>query len=215
MIGFLRTLFSSGPPFDDAELAAGYKSIESMPSGSVSGVVIVFQRVGLQLTFALLLALPGLAFLGATLSPYVLWYGRVPAGLACVGVAVLIWRIAGLAIYAGPDDLVIRNVRNTHRIPWSEVEDIFVPPPPSPAIYFETALPKSDRRLLVRLKEGAVISATLYDDRMFDSTRLPNTHQRVRAAEQLNKLRKERTGTGAEVVDEREHDLATDRPQHD
>ena len=95
MIGFLRTLFSSGPPFDDSVLAAGYESVESMPAGSASRRVIVFRRAGLQLTFALLLAVPGFAFLGATLSPYLLWYGRVPAGLACVGVAVLIWRIGG------------------------------------------------------------------------------------------------------------------------
>lgn len=197
MIGFLRTLFSSTPPFDDSELAAGYESIDSMPAGSASVAVVAFRRPGPQVANALPAALAGLVGLGATLSPYVLWWGRVLTGVACVAIAILVWRIAGLAIYAGPDDLVIRNVRNTHRIPWSEVEDIFLPLPPSPAVYLETALPKIDRRLLVRLKESAVISVTLYDPRFDGRGWSDDTSRRTRVVEQLNKLRKERVGTGA------------------
>ena len=164
------------------------------PAGAAPGAVVAFRRPGPQIANALPAALAGLVCLGATLSPYVLWWGRVLTGLACVAIAILVWRIAGLAIYAGPDDLVIRNLRNTHRIPWSEVEDIFVTPPPSPAIYRETALPKTDVSLLVRLKEGAVISATLYDSRMFYPNPNLDAPRRKQAVEQLNKVRTERTG---------------------
>jgi len=87
---------------------------------------------------------------------------------------------------------VIRNFRNTHRILWSDIEDICVTPPIPVAVYRENALARQDVSLLVRLKEGAVISATLYDSRMFHRY---SNQPRKRAVEQLNLLREERTGT--------------------
>jgi hypothetical protein len=91
---------------------------------------------------------------------------------------------------------VIRNLRNNHRIPWSEVEDIYVTPPIPLAVYRETALPNTHKSLLVRLKEGAVISATLYDDRMFNSSRSrAGSKARIQAAERLKELWRERSDT--------------------
>jgi hypothetical protein len=129
------------------------------------------------------------------LSGGVLWWARILAGLAFVALAVVIWRVWALAIYAGPHDLVIRNFRNAHRIPWSDIEDICVTPPIPVAVYRENPLATQDVSLLVRLKEGAIISATLYDDRMFNSRRYRRGAQaRKQAVEQLNDLWRERSG---------------------
>lgn len=127
-------------------------------SDKAPGPVLEFHRPGRKLALELPSAAFGLLFLGMTLSGGVLWWARVLAGLAFVALAILMWRVAGLGIYAGPGDLVIRNLRNTHRIRWHQVEDICV-----------GTLPGQEVGLLVRLKEGSQVSATLYDSRVFRS----------------------------------------------
>jgi hypothetical protein len=115
----------------------------------------------------------------------------VLAGLASVAPVIFVGRVGRLAIYAGPDELVIRNLRNTHRIPWSEVDDIFVTPPIPPAAYRENPLARQDVSLLVRLKEAAVISATLYDSRMFRNG--GGSLPRKQAVEQLRGFRQQQS----------------------
>jgi Bacterial PH domain len=75
---------------------------------------------------------------------------------------LLAWRVAQLAVMATPDGLTIRNFRNAHRIPWSAVEEIFEPGPVPLAVYKENPLAERKTGLFVRLREGAVISCTMY-----------------------------------------------------
>jgi hypothetical protein len=83
------------------------------------------------------------------------WLGRICEGL-------LIWRIVRLAVVATPASLVIRSIWNTHRVGCNEVEEVFKPGPIPLAVYRETALPKSKAGLFVRLREGGIISCTMY-----------------------------------------------------
>ena len=108
-----------------------------------------------------------LLLLGATLDPGNFWWARVLAGLAFAGLTALLARISALAIIAWPDRLVIRNFRNTHAIPWAEIEEIFETPPPPASVYLDNPLYTQATEFLIRLREGSVISATLYSGKMF------------------------------------------------
>jgi hypothetical protein len=158
--------------------------------GEPTGTVVAFRRRGTTVLVAIPCAGFSLLLLAGALSSSGPWGLRVLAGLACLVPVIFVWRVGRLAIDAEPDALVIRNLRNTHRIPWSQVEDIYVTPPIPVAVYRENALATQDVSLLVRLKEGAVISATLYDSRMSSYSIQP----RRRAMERLNELRRERSG---------------------
>lgn len=111
-----------------------------------------------------LLALGFYAFLlfGAAVSVGTPWRAKALAWFAILVLVLLGWRTLRLAIMAKPDYLVIRNFRNTHRIPWREVEDIFRPGPLPSAVYLENPLTERKDGLYVRLKDGAVVSCALY-----------------------------------------------------
>lgn len=159
--------------------------------GRASEAAIALRRPGMTVLLALPCAAFSLVFLALALSGSGPWELRVLAGLASVVPVIFVWRVGRLAIYAGPDELVIQNLRNTHRIPWSEVDDIFVTPPIPPAAYRENPLARRDVSLLVRLREGAVISATLYDSRMFSNS--VTSQPRKQVVEQLHEFRRERS----------------------
>jgi hypothetical protein len=120
----------------------------------------------------------------------VFWWARILAGLACVVVVGVMARILALAIIAEPGQLVIRNFRNTHRIPWTEIEDIFETPPPPPSVYLENPLYTQKHDVLVRLHDGSMISSTLYGERIFRT--YPDDRKKV--VDRLNELRREHQG---------------------
>jgi hypothetical protein len=92
----------------------------------------------------------------------VLWWARVLSWLGTAIVIVLCWRIMRLAIVATSWGLTIRNFRNTHRVAWADVEEIFRPGPVPLAVYRENPLAQQKLGLFIRLTEGAVISCTIY-----------------------------------------------------
>jgi hypothetical protein len=98
---------------------------------------------------------------GAADSAGVGWL-RVLAGLAAAGATLYIWRVLRLAIVAEPQRLTIRNLRNTHRIPWHDVEAIYEPGPVPQAVYLENPLAKRKTGLFVRVADGSVISVSLF-----------------------------------------------------
>jgi hypothetical protein len=134
----------------------------------------------------------GLARPGRT-NQYYLCHFACRAGLAWLAFLALVGfalRFLSLAIVARPDRLVIRNIRNTHRLSWDQVEEVYETPPPSPAVYLENPLFHQGHQLLVRLAEGSVISGTLYDSRMFRGS----SEDRPRVVTVLNDLRRQYAG---------------------
>jgi hypothetical protein len=73
-----------------------------------------------------------LILLSAALQPHVPWLWKVLAALGLTCLCLLAWRVIQRAVIATPDGLVIRNLRNAHRAPWSAVEEIFEPGPCTP-----------------------------------------------------------------------------------
>ena|ERR1700722_1062503 len=121
-----------------------------------------FTRPSLKAIYLLVLGFYAFLLFGAAVSVGIPSWARA---LACLGILVLVllgWRALQLAVVATPDCLVIRNFRNTHRIPWCEVAEIFRPVPVPSAVYLENPLAERKDGLFVRLKEGAVVSCTLY-----------------------------------------------------
>jgi hypothetical protein len=155
---------------------------------SGSGVKpVTFSRPGTKLAVLLTVGLVPLLLLVAALRPNGFWWARLIAGVVVLAAGIVIARIALVAIVAKPDRLVIRNMRNTHRIPWSQVGDIFETPPPPPSVYRDNPLYRREIDLLVGLTDGSVISATIYSQRLF-----PEDHSGCREAiDRLNELRRQ------------------------
>lgn len=121
-----------------------------------------FTRPSLKAIYVLVLGFYAFLLFGAAVSVGIPWWARA---LACLGILVLVllgWRALRLAVVATPECLVIRNFRNTHRIPWHQVAEIFRPGPVPSAVYLENPLAERKDGLYVRLTEGAIISCTLY-----------------------------------------------------
>jgi hypothetical protein len=162
-----------------------------------------FTRPLAKLGFLPVIVVPLLLLAGA-MQPGVYWWARILAGLAGAAGIGIIARILAFAVIADPDHLVIRNFRNTHRIPWAEIEEISLTPAPSAATYLEQRPPSTAvepdvyvRRgrgprslthlrldLLIKLKEGSVIEAALYRRELF----WDNRGSRKKAVQQLNEL---------------------------
>ena len=105
--------------------------------------------------------------------------------------ALVAWRVTRLAVIARPDGLIVRNIRNTHRIRWTEVEEIFQPGPVPAEVYLENPLARRKWGLFIRLTEGAVISATLFSDR-FIRRQWPGSGRALNeAVRDLNELRRQ------------------------
>ena len=98
--------------------------------------------------------------------------------LACVLLGV---RIVRLGIYAGPDQLVVRDYFRTYRVDWTAIAG-FEPPPPY------GALRKAGLR--IRLADGRLISATLYAPNGLDT----GHRATLDVIGQLSRLLEQRTG---------------------
>jgi hypothetical protein len=132
-----------------------------------------------------------LVLLAGALNPGLFWWARVLAGLAFAVLAALLARITAMAVIAWPDRLVIRNLRNTHVIPWAEIDAIFQTPRPSPKVYLDNPLYTQATELLVRLRDGSIISATVYSSR-FAGNYVGSRHDPRRdAIARLNELQRE------------------------
>jgi hypothetical protein len=59
-------------------------------------------------------------------------------------------------VIAESDQLVIRNIRNTHRVAWSQIEDIDQAKPGT--------LAAKPGNLRIHLSEGSIICVTLYSN---------------------------------------------------
>jgi hypothetical protein len=129
-----------------------------------------------------------LVLLSAALQPRVPGLGKGLAALGLICLCLLAWRVVRLAAIATPDNLIIRNFRNTHRVPWSAIEEIFEPGPVPVAVYKKNPLAERKVGLFVRLKEGAVISCTIYSKAFWNSSssNLPAIRE---AIDGLNELR--------------------------
>jgi hypothetical protein len=127
--------------------------------------------------------LPGLVFLSGALDYTTHGWEKVASGavvLACVLFGV---RVARLGMFAGPEQLVVRDYFRTYRIRWTEIAS-FEPPPP-----YET-LRKAGLR--IRLVDGHVISATLYARNGLDT----GSRATLDAVQKLNRLLAERAPRG-------------------
>jgi hypothetical protein len=78
---------------------------------------ITFSRPGTKMTVLLTVGIVPLLLLVAALNPSGFWWARLIAGAVVLVAGVVMARIVLVAIIAKPDRLVIRNLRNTHRIP--------------------------------------------------------------------------------------------------
>jgi hypothetical protein len=134
-----------------------------------------------------------LLFLSGVVADSTTWWEKLLLGLAAVGLTLVLARVASLAVVAEPGQLVIRNMRNKDRIPWSQIEAITEPGPIPISVYRQNALARQHMTLQVILHEGAVISATLYDNRMFGHRYGQSARARKRAISALNRLLAERS----------------------
>jgi hypothetical protein len=161
---------------------------------------VTFSRPGIKVTVLAAVGIVPLLLLVVALHPNRFWWARLIAGIVVLVAGVVMARIALVAIVAKPKRLVIRNMRNTHRIPWSQVADIFETPPPPASAYRENPLYRSEIDLLVGRTDGSVISATIYSQRLF-----PEDHSsRREAIDHLNELRRQlspRPGGQSSVAD--------------
>jgi hypothetical protein len=148
---------------------------------------ITFSRLGTKATILLTVGIVPLLLLVAALNPSGYWWARLTAGVVVLAAGILMARIVLVAIIARPDRLVIRNLRNTHRIPWCQVAEIFETPPPPPSVYRDNPLYRREIDLLVGLTDGSVVSATLYSHRLFQD----DHSGRREVIDRLNDLRRQ------------------------
>jgi hypothetical protein len=161
---------------------------------------ITFSRPGTKATVLLTVGIVPLLLLGAALNPSGFWWARLIAGLVVLAAGVVMARIALVAIIAKPDRLVIRNLRNTHRILWSQVAEIFETPPPPSSVYRDNPLYRREIDLLIGLTDGSVVSATLSSHRLFHG----DHSSRREVIDRLNELRRQlapRSGGASSVAD--------------
>jgi hypothetical protein len=188
------------------EPAAGANRVQGTAPPAASGLIapgqlpVTFSRPGTKATVLLTAGIVPLLLLVAALNPSGFWWARLIAGVVVLAAGAVMARIVLVAIVAKPDRLVTRNLRNTHRIPWSRVAEIFETPPPPPSVYRDNPLYRREIDLLVGLTNGSVISATLYSHRLF-----PENHSgRREVTDQLNDLRRQlnpRSGGESSVAD--------------
>ncbi len=153
----------------------------------------VFSRPVVKLFLALPAAIYGLILLSGIMVPSTTWWEKLLLGLALAALILVMARVARLAVVAEPAGLVIKNLRNTHRIPWSDIETITEPGPIPVAVYRENALARRDMKLQVVLHDGTVIAATIYDQRMVREGYGQAGKWRRAAIARLNQLRLERS----------------------
>lgn len=135
----------------------------------------------------------GLIFLSGVVVPSTTAWEKLVLGLLTVSLAICLARIGSLAVIATTGQLVIRNMRDTHRIAWSQIDAITEPGPIPVSVYRKNALARQPMTLLVMVREGAAVSATLYDNRLLGHQWGRSTRDRRRAISDLNALLAERS----------------------
>jgi len=177
-------------PEDMTGSEPGAESRSGQPQPALSGpqrLPVTFSRPRTKATALLTVGLVPLLLLVAALRPDGYWWTRLIAGVVAAAAGMVMARIVLVAIVAKPDRLVIRNMRNTHRIPWSQIADIFETPPPPPSVYRDNPLHRREIELLIGLADRSVISATLYSQQLF-----PEDHSgRREVIDWLNELRRQ------------------------
>jgi hypothetical protein len=149
-------------------------------SGERPPVTVAFRRSAIRwLWVALISGVPGLIFLSGVLTPTTHGWEKIASAAVVLAFAMLGIRIARLGIFAGPDQLVVRNQFRSYRIGWREISAFAMPPPYGSM---------SNTGLRIHLLHGRVISATLYSRGPFDSGRAAGT-----VLEELEQLRRQRT----------------------
>ena len=157
------------------------------------GSTEVFGRPVVKAFFIVPCAVFGVVPLSGILVPSTTWWEKLLLLLPLAALVVVVARVGRLALVAEPGHLVIRNIRNTHRLPWSEIEKITEPGPIPVEVYRENALAHQNTTLQVVLRSGAVLSATLYDERMFGYQYQRTVTDRKRVIAELNTLLAERS----------------------
>lgn len=165
---------------------------ETYPLPEQLGTTKTFGRPGIKAGLIVPYGGFGLILLSGILVPSTTLWEKLLLSLALAALVAAGARIARLAVIAEPAQLVIRNIRNTHRVPWSQIEAISEPGPIPIEVYRENALARRNMTLQVVLREGAVLSATLYDQRMFSYRYRYAVRQRKRVIGELNTLLAER-----------------------
>jgi hypothetical protein len=142
------------------------RSARSIPimvgrSGERPPVTVAFRRSARRwLLVVLLSGGPGLIFLSGVVTPTTHGWEKIASAAVVLAFVMLGIRIARLGIFAGRDQLVVRNYFRSYRIGWPEIS-AFEMPPPYGAV--------SKTGLRIHLVGGRVISAALYSRGPFDS----------------------------------------------
>lgn len=121
--------------------------------------------------------IPGFICFGGMVANSTHGWEKFVCGAALLACAVWGIRIARLGIFAGPDQLVVRNYFRSYRITWQDISAFEIP------TRYGTW---RNAGLRIRLLNGRVISATLYARGRVDSGRAART-----VAEELEELRRQ------------------------
>jgi hypothetical protein len=148
--------------------------------------------------------LPGLIFLSGVLVDSTHGWEKIANGAGVLAFAIFGVRTARLGMFAGSEQLVVRDWFRTYQVRWSEIASFELPPP------YGTWRKVG---LRIHLVDGGLISATLYGQNMFDTGR-----RSVRAViQELDRLRAQNSDRTAEsrpllaLPDQQETDQASTR----
>lgn len=128
----------------------------AQPQPAQDPPTVIFRRPSSQVPLALEGGLAALVGLIGVVSPEANWWGRIIFGFLAACAVPATVRICQLSLIAEPGQLVIRNFRKAHRVSWSQIVDISLPPPGSPR--------GAKWTVRISLADGAVIPVTLYGD---------------------------------------------------
>jgi Bacterial PH domain len=136
---------------------------------------VAFRRSSARWWIVLLTSVvPGLVFLSGALVNGTHGWEKIANGAAVLAFAILGVRTARLGIFAGPEQLVVRDYFRTYQIGWPEIASFEMPP--RYGTWRKTGL-------RIHLIDGRLISATLYQRGRLDSGRAAHT-----VAQELDRL---------------------------
>jgi hypothetical protein len=164
----------------------GLESVWAPPAGgdprpAAQGAVVDFRRTALRLWLILLLSGgPGLICLGGVASYTTHGWEKVFSAVGLLACAIWGIRIAMTGIFAGPEQVIVRNYFRTYRVGWAEITG-FDPP---------RYLARRQNGLGICLTDGAMIRATLYARGAGDSGTAAS-----KAIQELERLRSQRALT--------------------
>jgi len=121
---------------------------------------------------------PGFICFGGLVASSTHGWEKIASGAALLAFVIFGIRIARLGIFAGPDQLAVRNYFRTYRIAWQDISAFEMPPRHGTL---------RNAGLRIHLLDNRVISATLYARGGIDSG-----HAARRVVEELEQLRHQR-----------------------